>query len=363
MSIFSPIRTNTLSTHQHFKIIAQWLFVCAALIFILALIGAATRLSESGLSITEWRPITGVLPPLTEADWDQAFALYKATPEYAQKNMNMTISEFQTIFYWEWAHRLGGRLIGFFFLIPFIGFLIAGWIRWRLAFILLAIFALGGLQGKIGWFMVQSGLVDHPTVSPYRLALHLLCAMLLYSSILWLAFSLWARTSLSRPSIPCRPASWSLYFHTIIVLCALIITIIWGAFVAGLDAGMIYNEFPTMGTGHLVPVEMWHLTPPWLNFFENHASVQFTHRWLAISTILLILSLGVHGVLSHDTSARLFGSLAIFSLIQGGLGIATLLSGVNIYLAVMHQGGAFILLGLLVATLHRLSDPAYRSDP
>lgn len=340
----------TSSSPVDYRIIL-WLGLCAALIFIMCLIGAATRLTESGLSITEWKPITGAIPPLTAADWGHAFDLYRATPEYQHKNLGMSLAEFKTIYYWEWAHRFWGRMIGIVFLVPFIVFWARGLLSRGLTIALLGIFALGGLQGGIGWFMVQSGLIDRPSVSHYRLALHLSCALLLYGLIIWTALTL-ADRSLQRSSI--SSFSWAFRIHALIGLGMVITTIIWGAFVAGLDAGLIYNEFPTMGTGRLVPAEIGHMTPYWINFFENHASVQFAHRWLGVSTVIMLLSLAAHGMLvSPHGRVIVFPALAILSLTQGALGIATLLTGVNIYIAVAHQGGAVILLGLTIAVCHR----------
>lgn len=332
--------------------VVRWLGLCAAFIFMMCLIGAATRLTESGLSITEWKPITGVIPPLTAADWAHAFDLYRGTPEYQQKNIGMSIVEFKSIYYWEWVHRFWGRLIGLVFLVPFIWFLARGVLSRRLTWALLGVFALGGLQGGIGWFMVQSGLIDRPSVSHYRLALHLSCALLLYGLIIWIALNLHHKivNSANRP----LPLRWPFCAHAILAMVMVCVTIIWGAFVAGLDAGLIYNEFPTMGTGRLMPVEMWHLTPSWVNLFENHAAVQFTHRWLAISTVMVVLGLAVHGMFqANNGQFVILPILAVMSLIQGVLGISTVLTGVNIYIAVMHQAGALILLGLTIVVLHR----------
>jgi cytochrome c oxidase assembly protein subunit 15 len=206
----------------------------------------------------------------------------------------MSLPEFKTIYYWEWAHRFWGRMIGIVFLVPFSVFWARGLLSRGLTIALLGIFALGGLQGGIGWFMVQSGLIDRPSVSHYRLALHLSCALLLYGLIIWTALTL-ANRSLQRSSI--SSFSWAFRIHALIGLGMVITTIIWGAFVAGLDAGLIYNEFPTMGTGRLVPAEIGHMTPYWINFFENHASVQFAHRWLGVSTVIMLLSLAAHGML------------------------------------------------------------------
>jgi cytochrome c oxidase assembly protein subunit 15 len=323
----------------------------------MAIIGAITRLTESGLSITEWKPITGALPPLTVAEWQRVFDLYQQTPEYRAKNMGMTLDEFKTIFFWEWLHRLWGRMIGVIYALPFLLFWLKGWISPRLTWVLFGLLILGGAQGFIGWFMVQSGLIDRPSVSPYRLALHLSCAAALYAALIAVALSLRPR------AYPTPRASGFLRIHALFGLFCVAITIIWGAFVAGLDAGLIYNEFPTMGPGRLVPADMWHLTPAWLNLFENHAGVQFTHRVLGVVTGIVIGSLAAHGFYTNRNT-KLYTTLGAIVFIQIGLGIATLLSGVNIVLAVMHQGTAFILLGLMVFVCHDLfSRQAGRPTP
>lgn len=337
-------------THNDDALIAGWLRVCAAMIFMMALIGAATRLTESGLSITEWRPITGTIPPLSAAAWQQAFELYRATPEYIQKNLGMTLAEFQTIFYWEWAHRLWGRVIGVVFIVPLVIFWGRRSLSPRLLWALLGLLILGGLQGFVGWFMVQSGLIDRPSVSHYRLAMHLSMALLIYSLVMATAWSV--RPPASWAALP--PARHSgLKIHAVIAMIFLAATIVWGAFVAGLDAGLIYNEFPTMGPGRLMPAEMWHQQPAWINLFENHAAVQFTHRALALLTVLIILALSAHALLLN-IPGLIFPALAVMVFVQAGLGVAALLTNLHIVVAVAHQASALILLGLMVAVLSRL---------
>lgn len=305
----------------------------------MAVIGAITRLTESGLSITEWKPITGALPPLDHAEWQRVFDLYQQTPEYAAKNVGMTLDDFKTIFFWEWFHRLWGRMIGLIFAVPFLVFWFKGAITPRLGWVLFGLLILGGAQGFIGWFMVQSGLIDRPSVSHYRLALHLSCAAALYAALIAVALSFRAPSSTS--------ASKTLRLHGVVAFVCVATTLVWGAFVAGLDAGLIYNEFPTMGPGRLIPPDMWHLTPAWLNLFENHAAVQFTHRALAIVTALILWALAARAITAHR-SVGLYATVGIVVTLQVGLGIATLLSGINITLAVLHQAGALILLGLMV---------------
>lgn len=341
---------NSASEKLRPRLVSNWLFLCAFMVFAMAVIGATTRLTESGLSITEWKPVMGAMPPASDADWVKEFTLYKKTPEYQQKNKGMTLLEFKKIYFWEWFHRLWGRLIGIVYFLPFLLFWLNAWIPRRYGWRLFGLFLLGGAQGLIGWFMVQSGLIDRPNVSHYRLALHLFCALLLYGFLIWLALSV--RLEKARTVYLNHPNStWTLKLHALVTLLILSCTIVWGAFVAGLDAGLIYNEFPTMGVGRLTPYEMWHMTPAWLNLFENHASVQFIHRWLAVISVLMILALSTHAMLL-DIRSRVFPVLAVMALLQAGLGVLTLLSGVNIYAAVLHQAGALILLGLLITALH-----------
>jgi cytochrome c oxidase assembly protein subunit 15 len=330
--------------------IAAWLFICAAALFLTMLVGAATRLTESGLSIVEWKPVTGALPPLNETDWQQAFSLYQTSPQYKTVNVGMSFDEFRTIYYWEWSHRLLARLIGVIYAIPLAWF----WIRGKLPEMtrkpLLGILALGFLQGALGWFMVKSGLVDQPAVSHYRLAAHLMMAVLIFCCLL--RMGLWF-------SVKPDPAAQNLsplriFFR--IASASVALTMIWGAFVAGLRAGVIYNnDFPWMGK-HLWPGEIFHYTPWWINFFENHATVQFMHRVLAVTTLGIILSLLVKSFVSGLPRRVNFLLMALWGMVctQVGLGIITLLTHVNIVVATVHQAGALTLLALLMALLHEI---------
>ena len=312
------------------------------------IIGAITRLSGSGLSIVEWEPLMGAIPPLNEEEWQRVFEMYKSSPEYQKKNFWMEISDFKSIFFWEWFHRLLGRLIGVFYAFPFVFFLIKGWIPKGFKLKLFAAFLMGGAQGFMGWYMVKSGLIDMPAVSHYRLAAHLSLALLIYGYMFWLGLIL--RNFGSETT---GKYSSKLQIHGLITLAAIIVTIIWGAFTAGLDAGLVYNEtFPKMGATWL-PEELWFYKPLWLNFFENHAGVQFTHRWLAIITLFITLSFAACGIMKQRKGLY-FPILAIFIFIQVGLGISTLLSGVSLPLAVMHQGGAVILLTLIIYAIYNV---------
>lgn len=317
------------------KTISNWLFFCAFMVFAMAVIGAVTRLTESGLSITEWKPISGALPPLNEAEWQHQFDLYRQSPEFAAKHFWMDLHDFKKIFFWEWLHRLWGRLIGLVYAVPLVYFMIRrqvpkGW-GWKFA----ALLGLGGLQGFIGWFMVQSGLVDRPSVSHFRLAIHLGMALLLFAVMLWMGLRMRDGETPRQKASSGLWAGWG-------VLSLVSVTIIWGAFVAGLHAGLIYNEFPLMGGG-LVP-------PDFGNPLTSPAGVQFTHRWLAVITLLAVLAYAY----STRHRNRIAPYLAAMAVAQVGLGLATLLTQVDLHLAATHQGGAMVLLALLILSQHEL---------
>lgn len=325
-----------------------WLFVCCAAVFVMIIVGAITRLTESGLSIVEWRPLIGALPPMNEQEWLRIFDLYKATPEFQKKNFWMSVDDFKTIFFWEWFHRLLGRLIGMIYALPYLFFLVKGSIPQGYTLKLFGIFILGGLQGLMGWYMVESGLVDIPSVSHYRLAAHLSLALLLHALMFWIALD-FIQLSDNKP----QRQDLGLYKHGWVTLGFVMITIFWGAYTAGLDAGLVYNNtFPKMGD-NWIPSEVWFHKPIWINFFENHAGVQFMHRWLAMITAVIVLSFSIHAIKRRFKEFR-FAALGFFVFIQIALGIATLFSGVNITLAVMHQGGAVIVLTLLLSCLHKV---------
>lgn len=322
--------------------VSNWLFAVAALVFSMIVIGAITRLTESGLSMVEWRPLIGAIPPLSESEWERVFDLYKQSPEYQKKNFWMDIEAFKNIFFWEWFHRFMGRLIGLAYALPFFIFLLAKKIPHGFKLKLFGLLILGGLQGLMGWYMVQSGLVDRPSVSHYRLAAHLALALLILCLLVWQGMAV--------RGIKIRPAP-TLHTHGWVTLGFLILTIFWGAYTAGLDAGLVYNEFPNMGEGWMPP-DMWHLSPAWINLFENIPAVQFTHRWLAIFTACFILSLWGHGAYKKQLNWPL-NTLAILVFVQVALGIGTLLSGVSIHLAATHQAGAALLLIVMTILLYK----------
>lgn len=326
------------------KSVATWLFCTAGLVFIMILVGAITRLTESGLSMAEWRPLIGALPPLNDAEWARVFDIYKQTPEFQKINFWMGIDDFKNIFFWEWFHRLLGRLIGIAYALPLLYF----WLKNKISHsdkpFLLLLLILGGCQGLMGWYMVQSGLVDEPAVSHYRLAAHLGLALLIFNLLIWMGLRY---TGFERkPDAKLYGMGWA-------VLGLLGITVFWGAYVAGLDAGKIYNEWPLMG-GRFIPADMWHLSPAWINIFENHAAVQFTHRWLAIASMTAIIIYVLAAYKGGFKGDKIFTGLKIMVLLQVIMGITTLLSNVWIPVAAAHQGGGAILLGLMTASLYRV---------
>lgn len=322
------------------KIIATWLFIITLLVVAQAVIGAVTRLTESGLSIVYWEPIRGALYPMTEADWIEELEHYRTSPQYQHVNKGMAMEDFKVIFFWEWFHRNWARLIGLLYAIPLVFFWLKNWIPLGYKKRLFGLLLLGGAQAFMGWYMVASGLIDNPAVSHYRLATHLTLALI----IAVIAYK-W--------SLNLRGVGYNiprgLYKHGRASYVMLLITIIYGAFVAGLDAGLIYNEFPTMGTS-LFPSEGLAMQPAWINPFENHATVQFIHRWLGILTGLMILAFGLRGWTKSDKNG-VFIALSIFAVLQPSLGLLTLLSNVHIHPATLHQLGAFILALLLTRAL------------
>ena len=334
---------------QTAKSVIVWLVVMIAMIFAMVIIGGITRLTQSGLSMVDWHPIMGIVPPMSTAEWGAAFAAYKAYPEYRVLNYGMTLGDFKAIFLMEYVHRVWGRLIGLVFMVPYLWFMIRGSVRGGLALRLGGVLALGAAQGVMGWVMVKSGLVDDPSVSPYRLAAHLALAVALAAILLWMVLN---RTSMPAPITGTARRRVTPALHTALLLAVL--TLLSGAFVAGLDAGMTYNTFPLMD-GHLVPEGLLALEPVWRNPFENVTMVQFDHRVAGLLTMAAVLWLWLRGrSAALEPRARLAVNLAaVAALIQPGLGIATLLLVVPVGLAATHQAGALVLLGLLVWICHQ----------
>jgi cytochrome c oxidase assembly protein subunit 15 len=331
--------------------VSSWLFLVAGLVVVMAAIGAATRLTGSGLSITEWEVVRGAIPPLSDAAWVTVFEKYKLIPQYARVNPGMTLSEFKVIYWWEWGHRLFGRLIGFAFVLPLAWFWLRGAIGHKRAVQLLAILALGGLQAFVGWFMVQSGLVDRVSVSPVRLAMHLTLAVLVFSLVLWMALET-RRESLGQQAAPLDGGLW---VGAVAILLLAFVQVVLGAFVAGLKAGLSYNTWPLMD-GRLVPNGLGTLTPWALNLVENITTVQFNHRLMAY----LLMAATLWHVVSTTrakapraviASARMLASMVV---LQALLGIWTLLAVVPISLGIAHQIGAITVIATGVWHLHRV---------
>jgi heme a synthase len=343
--------------------VAAWLFGCCGLIFLMVVVGGITRLTLSGLSITEWKPVIGIIPPLSAADWAAEFAKYKQIPEYQAVHSGMTLAEFKGIFYWEYAHRLLGRVIGVAFTVPFLWFLARRQLPRRLAAPLAVILLLGFAQGGLGWYMVKSGLADRIEVSQYRLVAHLALALAIYSAILWIALGILRGSPRPLPSpLPQARegrvgAGWRRGAEAALALVAL--TISAGGFVAGTRAGLTYNTFPLMD-GRLVPAGYDQLRPFYMNWFENIAAVQFDHRVLAMASFAAVLSLWVAGLRSRlpKPARTALHILLAAAALQVILGISTLLLVVPILLAAAHQAGALLLLSAAIFLRHALRPAA-----
>jgi cytochrome c oxidase assembly protein subunit 15 len=321
--------------------VAVWLLVCCALVFAMVVVGGVTRLTHSGLSITEWQPIVGTIPPLSNDDWERAFAKYQATPEYRDVNHGMPIAEFKGIFWWEYFHRLLGRLIGVAFLAPFVVFLLRGRIPagygWRFA----GMFALGAAQGALGWYMVQSGLVDDPRVSQFRLTAHLGLAFLIFAAMFLAALALLFPAHAAPPDSEGRAVRrWARWLAVLVFL-----QVLSGGLVAGIRAGFAYNTFPLMN-GSLVPPEILAMAPAWKNFFYNMATVQFDHR--VIAAVVACVGIALWGRIARSGSvrprARDAARVMLVALaLQWTLGLLTLILVVPVPLAALHQAGALLL--------------------
>ncbi|EPE99260.1 COX15/CtaA family protein [Rhizobium grahamii] len=320
-----------------------WLGFVLLALFCLVIVGGATRLTNSGLSITEWKPIHGVIPPLNAAQWEEEFKLYQRIPEYEQMNSGMTVDEFKGIFWWEWAHRLIARGIGVIFALPLIYFWITGRVERRLRWPLFGILILGGLQGAIGWWMVSSGLSVRTDVSQYRLATHLVMACLIFASCMWIM------RGLSPHSDDPAPTPSSHVWAGAIAAFALF-QIYLGALVAGLDAGFTYNTWPLMD-GALVPSDLLIQQPAWINFFENPKTVQFVHRLGAYTLFALTLVNMIIALTAAPSTTHARRAVVLFALvtIQAAIGIATLLLEVPLHWGLLHQAGALVVFGFAIA--------------
>jgi heme a synthase len=351
MSIFYPNHPR-----EHQRPVVKWLSLMLGLIVVMVAIGGITRLTESGLSITEWKPVSGALPPSGEAAWAAEFAKYKESPEYRLRRApDMSLDQFKRIFFWEWLHRNWGRMIGVVYVLPCLWFLARRRVRGRQAAFLAAGIFLIGLQGWVGWFMVKSGLAANPFVSHYRLATHFMLALLLFGYLLWVRQSLWPEIG----PTPHEPESVTLENRLWIGLAVVAVQCTWGAFTAGLDAGMAYNTFPYM-LGKFVPPGM--LAHPagagdrWLNLLDSVAGVQFVHRWLgtAVFLYLMVVWYRAQKFFMTERQRNFLNGVLICICAQFVLGIATLVNRVPLKLAVAHQVTAVLLVGCLVASLQAL---------
>ncbi|MEM7359830.1 MAG: COX15/CtaA family protein [Pseudomonadota bacterium] len=330
-------------SHSHSLALGIWLLICASVVYLMIVVGGITRLTQSGLSMVEWAPIMGTLPPMGEAAWLEVFAKYQTSPEYLKINKGMSLEEFKGIFWWEYGHRVLGRFIGLIYLIPLLYFLFKGMVpqAWRLR--LFGLFILGGLQGLMGWYMVKSGLVDIPHVSQYRLTAHLGLALVIYSCMLWFAMDF------LRGETRHHEASDSYRFQTAFICGLVLLMMLSGGFVAGTKAGFIYNTFPTMN-GQWVPDTWLAMSPWWRNLFENPVAIQFVHRCLAVVVAVAVL------VLFRRSLQQTFVTHASWVLatlvLQISLGISALLMVVPVSLGAAHQAGAVALLSASLFAAH-----------
>jgi cytochrome c oxidase assembly protein subunit 15 len=334
----------------HDRAVRWWLLSIAALIAIMVLVGGATRLTESGLSIVEWKPVAGTLPPLNQEQWTQAFEAYKTIPQYRELNAGMNLAEFKTIFWWEWSHRLLGRVIGVAYLLPFLWLLWRGVLSADLRRRLWLIFGLGALQGAVGWWMVASGLSQRVEVSQYRLAAHLVLALLIFAGIVWTLRRLADR--------PPSTATWRLKITSVVLVVLTFVQLYLGALVAGLRAGRVYNTWPDID-GTLIPsaARLFFETPWWRNLFDNPLTVQFEHRMTAYLLFALAVLHALDAVRSRAGTAVVNGALWLAAVItlQATLGILTLLNQVPTSLALAHQAVAIAVLTLAISQAERLA--------
>lgn len=332
------------------KKVIYWLFSGCALIFIMVVVGGITRLTHSGLSIPDYKLISGIIPPINDQQWQEAFELYKQYPEYQKLNSNISLTEFKGIFFWEWLHRVIGRAIGLVFIIPFLYFLITRQLDKSTIKKTIILLILGSFQGFLGWYMVKSGLVDRPDVSHYRLAAHLTTAFVTFAFTLWVALDL---------IFPIKQTINKTYRDLIrIGLAILFIQIIYGAFVAGLDAGFIHNNWPMMNEGKFMhETVLIEKTPLYKNFIEGRSGVQFVHRILAFIVVFSVLIIYINGKKIAVSNYQLYGlnSLLILVGVQSLLGVLAILLRVPLWLGIAHQIGAFLLLSSMIFTLHRFS--------
>nr|WP_299384360.1 COX15/CtaA family protein [Allomuricauda sp.] len=332
------------------KYVVYWLLTGCALIFIMVVVGGITRLTHSGLSMSDYNLISGTLPPMNEQEWQEAFELYKQYPEFQKLNYHFTLEDFKSIYFWEWLHRVIGRFIGIVFILPFIFFLVTKRLDRSTTKKCLLLLFLGGFQGFLGWYMVKSGLVDRPDVSHYRLAAHLTTAFVTFAYSLWVALDL----------IYTERKQIAKSFRNLIRigLVLLLVQIIWGAFVAGLDAGFIHNHWPLMSDGKLIHETVYIEQQPLVkNFYEGKSGVQFVHRYLAYLVVGMVVAVWYRSRKIELSAAQSNGikSLMVLVGLQFLLGVLTLIYAVPLWLGVLHQVGAFFLLAAMTFTLHRFT--------
>ena len=343
---------NTISEtelRRRHVIMAIWLFAVIVMVIAMVILGGVTRLTHSGLSMVEWKPVTGWLPPLSEAAWMEVFDKYKLSPEFQKVNNHMDLEGFKSIFWFEFLHRLWGRVIGLAFFLPFMVFLIRGWVSRNMVPKMILMFILGGLQGVMGWYMVKSGLIDRPDVSQYRLTAHFSLALIIIGYIEWFALGLlFPRNQKAPGANPLSEFALFIWFWAFV-------TALSGGFVAGLDAGFAYNTFPLMD-GEVFPPDLFPLSPFYLNLFEDITSVQFSHRLLA-EILFLLITVFWFKARKRDLTPRgklAVNGLAVAVLIQVTLGISTLLLVVPVPLAAAHQAGAVVVFMTALWTAHEL---------
>jgi cytochrome c oxidase assembly protein subunit 15 len=342
---------NDASTEAARRQIAIWLFGVSGLIFLMVIVGGLTRLTESGLSITEWKPVVGALPPLSHAAWADAFTRYQQIPQYELMNKGMTLAQFKSIFWWEWSHRFLGRFIGFAFLLPFLWFLVRGRIERSMAPRLAIMFLLGGAQGALGWWMVKSGLTHRVDVSQYRLTAHLGLATLIYAYMIWTALGLWG-------GYPRLAVGERLRKASVALVGLIFFQMLLGGFVAGLKAGYIFNTWPLMD-GAFIPSGLFADPVWWRNFFENMMTAQFDHRMVAYLVTVLVVWHWFAARASGSALARQSASWLLLAVLgQVALGIWTLLWVVPIPLGAAHQAGALIVFTTALVHARRLNQPA-----
>jgi cytochrome c oxidase assembly protein subunit 15 len=333
--------------------VALWLAGVAVIVFCMVVVGGATRLTGSGLSITEWKPVSGVLPPLSAADWAKDFALYQATPQYRQVNAGMTLPEFKSIFWWEWSHRLLGRLASAAFAIPFVIFLALRQMPMRLIWRCAILLGLGGLQGLVGWWMVKSGLANRVSVAPERLATHLGLALILFCALIWTAMEAWSGQARARGA---RTGGWGV--AAFLFLGLVFFQALLGALVAGNHAGLIDNDWPLMN-GYIFPPDYAGKTL-WATLAHSQAAVQFNHRMVAYAVVIAAVGItgaGLNSQLLMGQSRGLALAVGIVAVLQALLGVVTLMTRVPLHLALAHQAGAAILLGVATALAWRVRRP------